>query len=120
MARSNVFKHDKGIPLPKSFKGGRSLDRDRLMMLPRSLAANAANLGLFQLQDETPEEIMAGCAVMFTAMCRRCRMDPQDMVSMANWILNAPDEGDHVTGNSLDVLRDFIGGRLMNETVTIG
>ncbi len=120
MARSSVFKHDFNIPLPPHFKGRRVLDKTKLMMIPRDHAARAAHLALYQLQDETPEEIVAGAALMFTVVCAKCNVDPASMVEMARRILSAPDEGDHVTGNSLQVLKDFISGRVMARDVSLG
>lgn len=116
-----VRKHDAGMALPPKLRGYRELDRDKLSMVPRKAAADAATLALFQLQDiMVPEEQVLGVGVLFATMCLRCGLDPSDLHAMAKRVLNAPDEGDVPTSNSLQVLRDFVGARIMNKEVTIG
>lgn len=116
-----VRRHDAGLKLPPRLRGFRALDRDRLAMTPRNEVAKAANLALYQMQDiMDPEVQVLGAAVLFATYCRRCNLDPADVHGIALRVLDAPDEGDTPTGNALQVLRDFIGARVLNKEVTIG
>lgn len=96
----------------------RPLDKDRLAMIPRHKAANAAHEALFPIQSKTPEEMVAGAAVLFATICDRCRLDPEEMVRIARRILRDPDGqlgGDKRNNDSLQSLRDFAGIRIMGE-----
>lgn len=116
-----VRKFDHGHQIPKHLLGKRPVDRDKLAMVPRDGATRVAHEALFPIQDwESPEEQVMGVGVLFAALCLRCGIDPYDLHQMGMKVLTAPDEGDHVTGNSLQVLRDFIGARIMAKEVTIG
>lgn len=100
------------------------LDRDRLHMVPRTLAAKAAHEALFSIQDLRPDVLVAGVAVLFAALVARCGMDPQEMHLLGLRILRDPDEqlgGDKRNNASLQSLRDFAGIRIMGErNVSIG
>jgi hypothetical protein len=96
----------------------RPLDRDKLFMLSRGTAADAAQLALFQLQMLSPEECMAGAAVLFAVLAKRCGIDPQELHEMGRRVLMAPTDGDVPATNSLEALRDFAGLRLMGDNVT--
>jgi hypothetical protein len=88
-------------------------------MVPRSKAASAAHLALFQLQDiKSPEEQMLGVAVLFAAFCNRMQLDPQELHTMAMRVITAPDEGAVDTNNNMQVLRDFAAIRLLGEQTT--
>lgn len=105
--------------LPQSYLGKRALDKTKLTMVPRSEAASAAHLALFQLQDiPEPETQMLGISVLFAAFAHRMQLDPQELHSMGLAVLRARDEGDTPTGNSLEVLRDFAAIRLMGVDTT--
>lgn len=105
--------------LPESYLATRPLDKLRLSMVPRSRAADAAHLTLFQLQDlPSPEEQMMGVAVLFTAFAQRLRLDPSELHDMGLAILQSRTDGDHVTSNSLQTLKDFAGIRLAGDAST--
>lgn len=95
------------------------LDKDRLSMVPRDKAANAAFLALHQLQSLDPEEMVLGAGVLFATLAMRCGLDPEQLHTMSRKVIFAPDEGDHITGGSLQVLRDFAGARILGKEVTI-
>lgn len=95
------------------------LNRDKLLMLPRSEGLRFAHLALHGVQDERPEAILAGIAILFAGVCQRCMMDPQDMHRLGLRFLRSS-EGDQRTNESAEVLRDFTGLRIMGHDVTIG
>jgi hypothetical protein len=117
-----VRKFDHGHTIPKHLKGRTKLDRDKLAMVPRLHATNVAMEALFPIQDWDggPEEQVLGVGVLFTTLCLKTGIDPKDLCDMAKKVITAPDEGDTITGNSLQVLRDFLGARIMQQEVTIG
>lgn len=100
------------------------LNRDRLHMVPRSLAVAAAHEALFPIQDKRPDVMVAGVAVLFAALAARCGVDPQELYVIGRRILRDPDEqlgGDKHNNASLQSLRDFAGIRIMGErNVSIG
>lgn len=109
----------KDTNLPDSYLAKSPFDRTRLSMVPRSEAADAAHLALFQLQDlPRTETMMLGVGVLFAAFCARTGMDPEELHRMASNVLRAKEEGDAPTSNSLQVLRDFAAIRVMGEQVT--
>ena len=95
----------------------RPLDRDKLYMVPRRRAADTAHQALFPIQNDSPEVMLAGVAVLFAAFCTRCRQDPEDMFRMGLRILRDPDVegGDRGSNASLQSLKDFAGIRIMGE-----
>lgn len=116
-----VRKFDHGHEVPKHLKGRRPLDRDKLSLTPRLHALNVAHEALFPIQDWDggPEEQTLGVGVLFAAVCTKTGIDPEDLYRMGMRVLLAKDEGDHVTGNSAQVLKDFLGARLMAQEVSI-
>lgn len=116
-----VRKFDHGHEVPKHLKGRRALDRDRLSLTPRLHALNVAHEALFPIQDWDggPEEQTLGVGVLFAAVCIKTGLNPEDLYQMGKRVLLARDEGDHVTGNSAQVLKDFLGARLMQQDVTV-
>lgn len=96
----------------------RGLDKDRMWMLPRNLAADTAHEALFPIQSKTPEEQLMGVAVLFAALCQRCGVEPDVMHSVGLKVLRAQDYHKHANA-SLEALRDFAGLRIMGEEVTI-
>lgn len=116
-----VRKFDHGHTVPSQLKGRTRLDRDKLAMVPRLHAMNVAHEALFPVQDWEggPEEQVAGVAVLFATMCAKTGMDPAELHAIGKRILFAPAEGDHVTENSAQVLKDFLGARIMQQEVTI-
>ncbi len=93
--------------------------RDRMAMLPRNNVADAANLALFPVQDLPPEEAVLGVAVLFTALSRSLGLDASELHGMACMVLDFDDEGDHVTGNSLQVIRDLAATQFDGRDVNV-
>jgi hypothetical protein len=105
--------------LPDSYLAKHPFDRTRLGMVPRSQAADAAHLALFQLQDlPRTETMMLGIGVLFAAFCSRTGTDPQELHAMGLAVLKERTDGDVPTSNSLQVLRDFAAIRVMGEQTT--
>lgn len=104
--------------LPDHYIQERPLEEFRLKMLSRQKAANAANLALFQLQDLTPEEQVAGAAVLFWVLAKKTGLDPETLHTMAGRIVNEPVEGDTTTNNAVHSLRDFLDIRVMGRDTT--
>ncbi len=99
-------------------KPSRPLDKDRLYMIPREDAITAAHEALDRLQRMEPEEMMAGMAVLFSAVCSRCQVDPHDMHTMGTRLLKP--QPMHDKGNkAVESLRDFAGLRISGQDVTI-
>ncbi len=96
----------------------RPLDSDKLAMVPRDKATSAAHLSLFQVQDLPPEEAVLGTAVLYRVLCERSGKDPEDLYRMAGRVLDAPEDGDRPTDNSLQSLKDFAGARIMGQAVS--
>lgn len=106
--------------LPDQYLAKRPFEKLRLAMVPRSAAADAAHLALFQLQDITePETQVLGIAVLFAAVAARLHVDPSELHGMGMAVLKERADGDVVTSNSLQVLRDFAAIRYLGEQVTI-
>lgn len=116
-----VRKFDGGHEVPPHLRGKCRLDRDKLSLTPRLHALNVAHEALFPIQDWDggPEEQTLGVGVLFAAVCLKTGLDPRDLHQMGLRVLLAPDEGDHVTGNSAQVLKDFLGARIMAQEVSI-
>lgn len=106
--------------LPNNYLQKRPFEKHRLTMVSRKDAADAAQLALFQLQDIPQTEIQVlGIGVLFATFCNRIGMDAEELYHMSMRVLREPTEGDVATSNSLQVLRDFAGIRIMgDETVT--
>lgn len=116
-----VRKFDHGHAIPPQLKGRIKLDRDRLAMVPRLHAMNVAMTALFPIQDWEggPEEMVLGMGTLFAALCLKTGCDPKDLHDMGKRVLLAPVDGDHVTENSAQVLKDFLGARIMQQEVSI-
>lgn len=96
----------------------RPLDKDRLYMLPREDAITAAHLALDTLQRLSPEEMMAGMAVLFYSTCNRCGVDPADMHTMGRRVVTHQAHHDKAN-KALQSLRDFAGLRIAGQDVVI-
>lgn len=90
----------------------RTLDRDKLSMVPRERAADAAHLALYPIQDEPPEVLVAGLAVLFHAVVAKAQLDPEDLYRMGGKILR-DQEGSLKTNNQLQSLRDWASIRVL-------
>jgi hypothetical protein len=78
-----------------------------------------AHTALYTMQDERPEEIVVGAAMLFAALAQRTGLDPEEMYRQGIRMLR-PEPGDQRTNEQLEALRDFAGLRIMGENVTIG
>lgn len=116
-----VRKFDGGHEVPPHLMGTRALDRDKLAMVPRLHALRVAHEALFPIQDWDggPEEQVLGVGILFATMCLKTGLDPEDLYRMGKRVLLAPAEGDHVTDNMGQVLKDFLGARIMQQEVTV-
>lgn len=87
----------------------RPFDRDALyVQTKRNTAADVAHEALFPIQSRPPHEMVAGVAVLFSAICNRVGLDPQDVHGLGMRMLR--DEDFHTKTNaSLQSLRDFAG-----------
>lgn len=97
----------------------RPLDRTKLAMVSRIDAADAAHGALFPIQDEPPELVIAGIAVLFATLVQRCGLDPEDTFRLGDRIVREREAEDR-TNESLQSLRDFAGLRLLGQEVTVG
>lgn len=92
----------------------RPLDRDKLNMLDRQLAADIAFTALHPIQDKDPEEIVMGSAVLFAAICRRCSVDAGEMYAKATTVLRE-DPFHKRTNDALQSLQDFAALRVLGD-----
>ena len=84
------------------------LNTDRLAMLPRDRAAAVAHQVLNPISTLTPEEQMAGAAVLFYVLCHRNGLTGADMHSMAERMIRP--QPFHRKGNvQIEALQDFAG-----------
>jgi hypothetical protein len=84
------------------------------MLTSRDEAARAAFGALDRIQNEAPEVALAGAALLFVALCKRCRTAPHDAAELGEKML-APQFG-HLKGNlHLETIRDFAGMRMMGD-----
>lgn len=114
-------KHDQGAQFPKHLLGHRAIDRDKLAMTPRHKAVDAAMLAYFQLQDiKEPEEQVMGAAILFMSVCLKANIDPSELGSMAKRVMFAQSRAeDAATSNSMQVLFDMLGARILAREVTV-
>lgn len=96
-------------------------DLDRLHMLPLSGIADATMATLHPIQTLSPEEQMAGAAVLFATVCKRVGVSGQDMWEFAERVLTYPPKPeDRVAQNTMRAIRDFAGLRIKgDERVTV-
>lgn len=114
-------RHDQGAATPPHLVNHRQIDRDKLAMTPRHKAADAANLAYFQLQDiMVPEEQVMGVAVLFAAMCLKANITASELHNMGKRVLLSHGKAeDGPSSNSLQVLQDMLGARIMAREVTV-
>lgn len=100
----------------------RPFDRDRLNLLPGTSIARAAFEALHPLQNLTPEEQVAGTALLFAVHCKRLGLTGQGMWDFAERVLNAPDQPENREANlSVQALKDFVSVRVAGQHgVSIG
>lgn len=94
----------------------RPLDTDKLAMVSRLKAIDAAHLALDGLQrdDIGPEEIVAGVALAFQQTADRLGLDPYSMLQMARRLAR-PVEGHKRANDSLTSLRDWLAIHVKGE-----
>lgn len=91
------------------------IDRDKLLTLSRDRAAELGHLLLEPLRVATPEEYLAGVAVVFAAMANRYGQGAEELYQYGLKILTAPTPH-HTKGNALvDSLRDFADLKVRND-----
>lgn len=103
-------------------EASRPFSEDRMKMLPLHTVADAALLVLHPMQEMSPEEQVAGAAVLFATVCKRVGVSGQGMWDFAERVLNAPIKAETRQGqNTLMALRDFAGLRIAGDDgVSIG
>lgn len=84
------------------------------MMTPRDDAASAAFQALDGLQRFTPEEQLAGAALLFSALRTRCGLDPFDLSQLGDRLL-APEAFHDKANWQLEALRDYAGLRIAGD-----
>lgn len=105
--------------LPKALLASRALSLDKMNMLPRNAAANAAHEALFPLQECSPEEIVLGIATLFAAVMDRAGVDPEEMYHKGHRLLASTVEGDAAGNGSVQVLKDFVALKVLAQEVSI-
>jgi len=95
---------------------GRPLDTDKLAMVPRLKAIDAAHLALdgMQRDDMSPEIIVVGVALAFQQTMDRLGLDPYTMLQMARRVAR-PEEGHKRANDSLLSLRDWLAIHVKGE-----
>lgn len=108
--------------MPAGMIAGRAVNFDKLAMVPREQAARIANLALFPIQqEEHPEEMVLGVAVLFAALTLRTGKDPHDLFEMAKRVILQPLDGTHKEADTqIQVLRDWVGLKVLAKEATIG
>lgn len=98
----------------KPSDASRRLDRDRLNMMDRQVAADVAFTALHPIQDRDPEEIVMGAAVLFAAIVRRCSLDAGEVYAKATTVLR--EEPFHKrTNDALQSMQDFAALRVLGD-----
>lgn len=88
--------------------------RDRLSLVSRDAAAEAAFRALTKNQEQRPEVQVAAVAVLFAAWCSRLGIDPHDLWGIGRRMVT-PEEF-HRKGNiHMETIRDFAGIRLAGD-----
>lgn len=99
------------------FKPSRPLDKDKLYLIERETALRKASEMLDRVQNDSPEEVVAGAALVFALVCARLRLDPHDMHTFAKRVME--DQRFHLKANSaMQSLKDYAGLRLGGEHVS--
>lgn len=108
--------------MPGHTEASRPFDADRMAMLPIHKVADAALHVLNPMQELSPEEQVAGAAVLFATVCKRVGVTGAGMWDFAERVLNAPIKAETAQGqNTLQALKDFAGLRIAgDERVSVG
>lgn len=96
----------------------RTLNPDALSMVSREAAADAAHHALFPIQDQRPEVLTMGLAVLFHAVVSKCNLDPHLLYQMGGKVLR-DQEGSLKTNNALQSLRDWASIRVLGRDTPI-
>lgn len=94
----------------------RRLNTDKLAMVSRLQAIDAAHLALDGLQrdDMGPEEVVMGIALAFQQTADRLGLDPYVLLQVARRIAR-PEEGHKRANDSLTSLRDWLAIHVKGE-----
>ena len=92
----------------------RPFSSDRLAMVNRMAAVDAANLALSAVQDLPPEEMVAGIAILFAATMQRTQQDPFACHVMARRLMRDVEQF-HRTNSAVQSLLDFVGLRVVGD-----
>jgi hypothetical protein len=91
------------------------LDRDKLHMVSRIEAVDAAHKALDALQRETPEIMVAAASILFAAITRRCGLDGHEQYLMGHRVMREA-AGYKRTNDSVQSLLDFAGIHIKGDT----
>jgi hypothetical protein len=95
-------------------RGIRPFSRDRLMVTNRDNAARVAFGALDRIQQDTPEEAMAGAALLFVALCKRCGLTGNEAYELGDRMLQ-PQAFHDKANMHMETIRDFAGMRIMGD-----
>lgn len=84
------------------------LNTDKLSMIQRERAASAAHLALNAIQTLTPEEQMAGVAILFFVLCNRNGLTGSSMHDMGDKLIR-PNPFHRSANVQIEALQDFAG-----------
>lgn len=99
--------------------GQRHLNRDKLFMVDQLDAARCALEALHPVASLEPDELVAGICVLFSTICFRVGLDPEEAYLLGKRLLLTREPGNHKTNNTLQTLSDFAGLRIKGDDVTI-
>lgn len=96
----------------------RPISRDALFMLPRDRTVANAHQLLRPVNMLQPEEMVGAIAVLFSAICSRVQLDPEEVHKLGMKLLRDQQHHDK-TNKSLQSMRDFAGMRIAGQEVSI-
>lgn len=92
----------------------RKLDRDKVAMFPRDVAASLAHRALVPLNRLEGEALVVAMAILFAGVCHRVQLDPQEVHALGLKMLR--DQPNHRQANdALQSLKDFAGIQVAGE-----
>ena len=92
----------------------RPFDFHTMTQLERQRALDGAQMVLDGMQNETPEQIVLGAAILFAGLVDRLGLDPEGMYLMGRRVLN-PEDFHRRANDSAQSLKDFISIRVKGE-----
>jgi hypothetical protein len=96
---------------------GVSFNRDAFFMVPRSVAIDECLEALFPIQDDRPEVVVMGIAVLFATVCSRVGIDPSEAHAAGLKVLT--DQDYNSDNDRLQALRDYAGLCIKGDEVTV-